>query len=53
MPAAKAYAETTVPNCAGVMESAGMMTAPSGAISMKSRMTANCRKASMPTTTFW
>jgi hypothetical protein len=29
-----------------------MMIAPSGDISMKSRITANCRNASMPTTTF-
>jgi hypothetical protein len=30
-----------------------MISAPSGDISMKSRMTANCRKASRPTTIFW
>jgi hypothetical protein len=51
-PAAKAYAETTVPNWAAEMDNAGMITAPSGAMSMKSRTTANCRNASMPTTSF-
>jgi hypothetical protein len=30
-----------------------MISAPSGAMIMKSRMTANCRNASRPTTNFW
>jgi hypothetical protein len=32
---------------------AGMIRAPSGAISMKSMITANWRKASIAITTFW
>jgi hypothetical protein len=42
-----------VPNCAGVTDRAGMISAPSGDISMKSRITANWRNASMPTIAFW
>ena len=53
MPALNAYADTTSPNCLGVIASAGMIIAPSGAMIMKSRMTANCRNASSPTTNFW
>jgi len=52
MPALNAYAETTIPKRAGVMSSAGMIMAPSGAITMKSRITANCRKARMAATNF-
>jgi len=53
MPAAlNAYSETTSPNSFGASLSAGMISAPIGAISMKSRMTANCRNASIATTVF-
>ena len=53
MPALNAYAETIMPKRAGLIDSEGMMTAPSGAMTMKSRMTANCRKASRPAVNFW
>jgi hypothetical protein len=52
MPAANAYADTTVPNWAGVTDSEGMISAPRGDISMKSRITANWRNASIPTINF-
>ena len=46
-------AQRWVARRASEIDSAGMMNTPSGDISMKSRMTANCRKASIPTTNFW
>src|ERR1022692_4726256 len=41
------------PKSRGDMASAGITNAPSGATIMKSRITANCRKASEATTNFW
>ena len=40
--ALKAYADTTIPNCAGVILSPGIRIAPSGESTMKSRITVNC-----------
>src|ERR1700682_3576653 len=52
-PAMNAYADTMNPKSRGDMPSAGITNAPSGATIMKSRITANCRKASEATTNFW
>src|SRR6478609_2272982 len=41
------------PNSRGDMASAGITNAPSGATIMKSRITANCKKASEATTNVW
>src|SRR5205823_5506434 len=41
------------PKSRGDMLSAGITNAPSGATIMKSKITANCRKASEATTNFW
>src|SRR4051812_6206668 len=41
------------PKSRGDIASAGMTSAPSGATIMKSRITANCKKASDATTNFW
>src|ERR1700720_174198 len=41
------------PKLRGDMSSAGITNAPSGATIMKSKITANCRKASEATTNLW
>ncbi len=53
MPALNAYAETISPNWRGVMAIDGIINAPNGDMIMKSRITENCRKASMPMIDFW
>src|ERR1700682_1433272 len=52
-PALNAYADTMNPKSRGDMPSAGITNAPNGATIIKSRITANCRKASEATTNFW